>query len=566
MGHTVCDDELNTICVNYILPSVDVCDGIDNDCDGTIDEDFDEDMDGITTCAGDCNDTNVYIHPHIQEVCNNIDDNCNDLIDEELSKPCWTSNPVVMNELSICQYGTSTCAAGRWRGCQNEIKPIEEICNGLDDDCDGEVDEKVTNVCGVSNLGACTFGDKICSGNEQLCVDAVYPTGEVCDGDDNDCDGVIDNGLYRPCSTDCGDGYETCSESEWVNCSAPQPMPELCDRLDNDCDGDIDEDCTCSLGDANVCRSNIVDGSGQPVWCGFGITICDINGMWGPCQFFGTEPETCNDWDDDCDNFIDGMTRACGDPTFAGIGECRLGTEECMFGRWLACEDEVSPQAEICDQLDNDCDGEVDENLNPHDKVDMMFVIDISGSMCGSISALIQGIANYVVSFVGSDHKFGIVEVPGPILNSMLTPAFVKTNPALMDVGPFQSTLGVVTCSGSGWEPTWDVAKLLLEPQDTLRIGWRRDAHPYIIIITDEYAQTWTNLTQADIAPLSQNCQIGGCQPGDRVEIYVITVPTAFSQWNDITFNESDRLIDIYPASPTRYTQFFRNIFSNVCI
>ena len=76
-----------------------------------------------------------------------------------------------------------------------------------------------------------------------MCVDSVYPTGEVCDAADNDCDGQVDEGIYQPCSTLCGQGIETCANGNWVECTAPQPEPELCDGVDNDCDGEIDEGC-----------------------------------------------------------------------------------------------------------------------------------------------------------------------------------------------------------------------------------------------------------------------------------------------------------------------------------
>jgi hypothetical protein len=568
LGILKCDEDGNEYCDGVIKPSQEICDSKDNDCNGVVDNGFDTDGDGITTCAGDCDDFNSRIHPYAVELCNNMDDNCNNLIDENVSRQCWDGDSVVMNELSTCQYGTSTCSAGLWSECSGEIGPVEEICDDLDNDCDGEIDEPVYLSCGPdNNVGVCVKGNKECSGNEQICNHAVYPTGEVCDGLDNNCDGIVDDGLFRRCSTVCGDGFETCFEGGWRECTAPQPKVELCDRIDNDCDGDTDEGCNCSQGQANICRNNILDANNQPVMCGFGITICDINGMWGPCRFHGTEAEKCNNWDDDCDGQVDGMLEACGNRQFAGIGECRMGEKECSLGHWSSCVGEVSPRAEICDHLDNDCDGEVDENLNGHEKVDMIFAIDISGSMCLSINALVQGISNYVSSFIGTNHRFGIVTFPGRILNlqNRIT-ATLQTNPPLMDVSGFQRVLSTITCNGGGWEPSYDVTKMLLEPQDPLQISWRSDAYPYVILITDEPPQTWTSQTQATVAPLAVNCQIGGCQPGDKAEIYIITDRFLFSMWNLITYNESDRLINIYPANASRYTQFFRNIFANLCI
>ncbi|HEY5944071.1 MAG TPA: vWA domain-containing protein [Kofleriaceae bacterium] len=76
---------------------------------------------------------------------------------------------------------------------------------------------------------------------------------EVCDGQDNDCDGKVDEDLSRACSTACGAGTETCKSGAWTGCDAPQPQTEICDGDDNDCDGEVDEaDNLCQGGD--VCE------------------------------------------------------------------------------------------------------------------------------------------------------------------------------------------------------------------------------------------------------------------------------------------------------------------------
>ena len=64
---------------------------------------------------------------------------------------------------------------------------------------------------------------------------------ETCDGMDNDCDGQVDEDLTRACSSACGSGTETCSAGGWAGCDAPQPTTETCDGDDNDCDGQVDE-------------------------------------------------------------------------------------------------------------------------------------------------------------------------------------------------------------------------------------------------------------------------------------------------------------------------------------
>jgi hypothetical protein len=176
---------------------------------------------------------------------------------------------------------------------------------------------------------------------------------EICDGVDNDCDGTIDEELTRPCQTACGVGIEHCNFGEWVGCDAPYPVPEICDGLDNNCDGMADENCSCVLGEVTTCKQDVICGpvttgpcagvpAGTPVNCGVGIALCDENGEWSRCEYFMDELETCNGWDDDCDGTIDGMSTPCGNIALHGIGECRTGTSSCTAGIWGECVGERS--------------------------------------------------------------------------------------------------------------------------------------------------------------------------------------------------------------------------------
>ena len=107
--------------------AAEVCNGVDDNCDGIVDESFpDEDGDGVTTCAGDCNDTDPAINPSATEVCNALDDDCDLLVDEGFD--------VDGDLVTTCQGDCDDTRA--------DVNPgATEICNAIDDDCDLLIDE-----------------------------------------------------------------------------------------------------------------------------------------------------------------------------------------------------------------------------------------------------------------------------------------------------------------------------------------------------------------------------------------------------------------------------------------
>ena len=129
-------------------------------------------------------------------------------------------------------------------------RPIDVFARVDDDDAHNECEE---------DDNTAVVADVIC---DSTCPAGVSQPGpEICNDVDDDCDGLVDEGLFRPCHSDCGEGAERCEAGAWIDCSAAAPTPEICDGVDNDCDGEADNrplaDLACPGDDGcvdGVCR------------------------------------------------------------------------------------------------------------------------------------------------------------------------------------------------------------------------------------------------------------------------------------------------------------------------
>ncbi|HUU04006.1 MAG TPA: MopE-related protein [Myxococcota bacterium] len=423
-GGTDCDDNDEDI-----HPGIsEICDGKDQNCDGTFDEDFDGDMDGYTTCGtrttdgssttADCNDGNAAINPGVAELCDGVDQDCDGVYDNGFDgdgdsyTTCGTLTTDGSAVTTDCNDGDGSIHPGAAEVCDG----VDQDCNsirddGLDDDQDGY---GKTGTEGCPNPGAdCNDGNA-----------GINPSAtEVCDGVDQDCDGVYDNGFdgdvdtYTTCGTLTTDGSAVTADCNDGDPGINPGVAELCDGMDQNCDGQSDE----GLG---ICDSGTVDNDGDHFGsiatggtdCNDnnpdmhpGVTelcddavdqncdgslICDGGSVDSDGDTYGSVPsggtdcndgdasvkpsamEVCNGIDDDCNPAtVDGLSDGDGDgwgdacDNCPGVSNSNQADDD-LDGTGALCDcDDGDPEnspwfSEVCDGQDNDCGGDVDEGFD----------------------------------------------------------------------------------------------------------------------------------------------------------------------------------------------------------
>lgn len=471
----------------------------------------------------------------------------------------------------------------------------EEICDGIDNDCDGDTDEGQQNACGSCGM----------------------PPSETCDGVDNNCNGDTDEDLVQECFTPCGAGVEYCEDGNWISCTAPNPYQEICDGIDNDCDGDIDEDleCACTVKDVGT----LFPCTEPPLICGEGYKTCictnaqctevETTPCFAACHYFPTtepcdptvgepiEDETCNNFDDNCNALIDeDLFGACysGPEGTVNVGICLPGEVYCHEGVWGSdkdnmftpgmCSGEITPaDKDNCNGTDDNCDGLTDDGKELQE-TDILFIVDWSGSMDTEISAVSQALGLFAANYADeSIILWGLIK--GPVLNFIteqliLVSDFVSfpefsqeiSVPILGPVGSKEMLadalyLSLHDVSASPYYPdkdnlSWKGNIIQSSPDiEDFSVSWREESNKVIIIFTDEVIQTFMT------PPASVAAILETTKGVENLKIYVFTTNdlAAKTSWQKIATSTGGKwFLLTYELLPMYYS-LIEILDENIC-
>jgi hypothetical protein len=290
---------------------------------------------GLRTCPANVGPPNAYgpclleQQPEV-EVCNGLDDDCDNMIDETTGGADCSSN---------CGVGMTVCVNGMLQ-CNAVQQPNDDTCDGVDDDCDTMIDEDYVS------SGACGAG-QVCNGMEQ-CVNGMVtcvgtPVGqESCNCTDDDCDNAVDEGSLCPGGTQCVNCQcaAACIPGEF-----PCPLGKIC--VQDFCVTDVCFGVTCPDVDGNkqVCRPNGANPQCISA-CDPSVITCAppliCHGPSGECK-----PDNCSTFPERCGGSEVCINGACVNNPCAGVN-CPSG-QYCVGGSCFgSCSGVECPDGQRC--------------------------------------------------------------------------------------------------------------------------------------------------------------------------------------------------------------------------
>jgi hypothetical protein len=350
-------------------PPTEVCDGLDNDCDKLID-DADPDLEATVgrACVGGTKGICRAVGHRGVTKCIGGEVTCCDPDSNQVAgkNPAFPSTGL---RNGVCDADTGP----------QVVRPgdVPETCNGLDDDCNGTVDDSPRDVgtaCGSSSVGNCAKGVFVCVAGVPTCVGAAEPQPEICNGQDDNCDGVID-GILPAVPTACN-GPSDCPSGQ-LCLAATARTGKWCAAPPVDATGDCDVPLPPPAGATSACSKGTRVCQGGLLRCSGSVTalpgVNDTCGVDANCDGvldnqpnLSTDVHRCGSCTNDCVQKNAFVNWICQNGQCVANG-CIGNRIDCIPNDNDPCDTACTPTSaqEVCNGIDDDCNCKIDDNVTP---------------------------------------------------------------------------------------------------------------------------------------------------------------------------------------------------------